>query len=418
MDIFDKIIPDAAPAPGQPSPTPVPGRASSPTATPQPSQSSPQSGDDVFGPITPAPDQGPINPNAPEALPAPPGDPLSRFGQGFWQNTGAALGDAGRAVWDLMNVAGGDKKDLDPQTKQIWSNIINAHQDQAQKAKDAWAHGKHVEAAGHALATVFPLVGPMAAQAGEHMGDFQPATFDKYGNVIQPGQGPDIAGGLGEGMGMIFPSVAARVPGAIGQVAKMIPSEARAGAAFDQVMGAARNVPIDVAAPGQVALNIQQLAKAGGAMPKVVRDFLNRVTDPKQPPLTFEQARDFYSNASRLSADEFNRLTPNMKRQVGNFRDALDNSLYKAAGQAGKADLYRSAMNEYRKSMGMQRFGREVKSVAKSEIGKGLGIGAGSLAAGYLYNKLWGKAQGGRIREYPSRESVLASLQQRTHGDR
>jgi hypothetical protein len=109
----------------------------------------------------------------------------------------------------------------------------------------------------------------------------------------------------------------------------MIPSEARAGAAFDQVMGAVRNVPIDVAAPGQVALNIQQLAKAGGAMPKVVRDFLNRVTDPKQPPLTFEPARDFYSNASRLSADEFDGLTPNMKRQVGNFRDALDNSLYK-----------------------------------------------------------------------------------------
>jgi hypothetical protein len=50
-------------------------------------------------------------------------------------------------------------------------NVGDAATEQAQKAKAAWDRGEHVEAAGHALAAVLPVVGPAAANAGEAIGE-------------------------------------------------------------------------------------------------------------------------------------------------------------------------------------------------------------------------------------------------------
>lgn len=62
---------------------------------------------------------------------------------------------------------------------------------------------------------------------------------------------------------------------------------------------------VDITAPGNKALEIVDYASSGGTMPKVVRDFIRRTTDPNQGSLTYEEARQFYSNASsRLSAEE------------------------------------------------------------------------------------------------------------------
>lgn len=136
--------------------------------------------------------------------------------------------------------------------------------------------------------------------------------------------------------------------GAGGRAARpLIPSSTRAGARFQEVMGATKNVPVNINDPGSVALRIQQLAERGATMPKVARDFLKRVTDPAKPPMVYEEARDFYHNISRLSADEFKRLTPVMKREVGNLRTALNRSIEGAAQQAGKLSEYQSAMREY-----------------------------------------------------------------------
>jgi hypothetical protein len=173
------------------------------------------------------------------------GNPIERFGQGLWSTTGAALGSAGKALWDLMNVAGGDKKSLDPETKQLWHGIIQSHQDQAQKAKDAWDQGNHTEAAGHALATILPLIGPAAAHAAERVGGSAP-VFDKYGNVIQPGQQPDVAGGLGETTGILGPSaVAAAVPKIVGGL-KVEPTLTPAGASAVQFADT-EGIPISAA---------------------------------------------------------------------------------------------------------------------------------------------------------------------------
>jgi hypothetical protein len=152
----------------------------------------------------------------------------------------------------------------------------------------------------------------------------------------------------------------AAIPSVVKGVRSQIPSMARAGVRFQEVMGAAKNVPVNVSDPGNVALRIQQLAERGGSMPKVARDFLRRVTDPTKPSMTYEEARDFYHNISRLSADEFNRLTPVMKREVGNLRVALNRSIEGAAQQAGKLAEYRAAMAEYARRAHVEELARDV----------------------------------------------------------
>jgi hypothetical protein len=92
---------------------------------------------------------------------------------------------------------------------------------------------------------------------------------------------------------------------------------------------------------------VRDLAQSGGSMPKVINDWLKRATDPKRPPMTYAEGRDFYSNSTRLSADEFNRLTPVMKAQIGQFTSALNRSLGQAATSVGKGELYSDSMAQY-----------------------------------------------------------------------
>jgi len=138
--------------------------------------------------------------------------------------------------------------------------------------------------------------------------------------------------------------------GHMGQRAMPGPTFARAKMGFQEVASKANPAVVDTAVPGNTALEIQKMAASGGSQPKVIRDFVSRVTDPNKPPLTFEEARKFYTNASRLSADESQRLTPDMKRMVGQFRADLDAEITKAAASQGKGPQYTQAMKDYRRA--------------------------------------------------------------------
>ena len=131
----------------------------------------------------------------------------------------------------------------------------------------------------------------------------------------------------------------------------MIPNAARAGEKFQEVMGAAKNVPIDVAEVGDVALRISKLAENGGSMPMSVRKLLYRLTDPKKGPLTYDDARDFASNISRLSVDEMKRIQPVVKREIAQLAAALNKANAEAAKLAGKGAEYKAAMREYARAM-------------------------------------------------------------------
>lgn len=175
----------------------------------------------------------------------------------------------------------------------------------------------------------------------------------------------------------------AGLPVVVKGVGKLLPSAKKAGQAFAEVSKAAGKLPVDVSAPGNVALETQRLAQSGGKMPKVMSDFLRRVTDPKKPPLTYDEARDFFSNATRLSIDELNRLTPVMKRQVAIFTDQLKSSTAKAAEQAGKVERFHFGMKEYSKAARIKDFSEEAKDLLMKKI---LPYGAAGAAWGAGYN--------------------------------
>ncbi len=175
----------------------------------------------------------------------------------------------------------------------------------------------------------------------------QPGLSDRAFTVAHEAMAPTNAaqtvGGLAE--------TAAEMAIPITKAAGLLPSTAKAGAKFQEVMGAAKNIPVDVNAPGEVALRIQQLAERGSSMPMAVNKFLRHITDPEKPAMTYEVARDFASNISRLSANEYQRLTPVVAREVAALRVTLNKAVAEAAGKAGKGKEYVAAMNEYAKAM-------------------------------------------------------------------
>lgn len=180
---------------------------------------------------------------------------------------------------------------------------------------------------------------------------------------------PQMAGGALE--------TAAELALPVTKAAEAVPSVERAGKAFQSVMSAAKNVPVDVNGPGQVALRIQQLSERGGSMPMAVRKLLARITEPNGAPFTYEEARDFASNISRLSANEYGRLTPVVAREVANLRVALNGAVADAAKQAGKLGEYRSAMREYAHAMRIRGAIESVAEGAKKSVPYATAAGAG-----------------------------------------
>jgi hypothetical protein len=162
-----------------------------------------------------------------------------------------------------------------------------------------------------------------------------------------------------------------------------IPSAARAGEKFQDVMGAARHVTLELAETGDAALRIMQLAERGASMPMAVRKLLVRMTDPKKGPMAYEEGRDFASTISRLSADEMKRLTPVVKREVANLSVALNKANALAARSVGKGEEFNAAMREYAKAMKLRSTLDAMISGAK----KGLPIATAAGAGAWLVNK-------------------------------
>lgn len=224
-----------------------------------------------------------------------------------------------------------------------------------------------LESAGHRVAGALPFIGPFAGQAGQAIG-----------------QDP-LRGGAELGTNFLMAGAVKNAPKFISSALDSIPTKAKAGALFNEAASAANPVPVDVTAPGNTALRIQEAAGRGGSMPKVVRDFINRATKPDSKPLTYEEARDFYQNASRLSANETQRLTPNQQRMVGQFARDLGDSISGAADQAGVKPQYQGAMQQYRQASKVQKALDTTKSYATNEIVKKLPW----LAAAYGAKKLF-----------------------------
>lgn len=165
---------------------------------------------------------------------------------------------------------------------------------------------------------------------------------------------PDsFSGTVGSALPVVGEMAIGGVPAARAGMAA-IPSATRAGAKFQDVMSAAKAIPIETKVVGDAALRVQQLADRGATMPQPVRKLLLRMTDPAKSPMAYEEARDFASNISRLSVNDFNRLSPVMAKEVASLRVALNEANAQAAKLAGKGAEYKAAMREYSRAMRLQ----------------------------------------------------------------
>lgn len=166
------------------------------------------------------------------------------------------------------------------------------------------------------------------------------------------------------------------------KAAKAVPSASRASRAIQAVTTAAKDAPVNIEGPGQVALRIQQLADRGGTMPRMVGKLLQRVTDPEKAPMAFEEGRDFYSNVSRLSADEYNRLTGPVKHEIGNLRATLHDALTGAADTVGAGKQYAGAVKEYAQAAKLTHYKDALLKFLIQKAAPAAGAG-GALGAAY-----------------------------------
>lgn len=200
----------------------------------------------------------------------------------------------------------------------------------------------------------------------------------------------DIVGGGMEAMTIPGLMVAPEAAGAAGN---MLPSTEKAGSLLQAVEKVAGHVELPhLNRPLAEAVRIRDMAKSGATMPKVVRNFLERASKPE--PLTYSEARKFYENATRVSFDEANRLTPKAKYMLGKFTKALDTSIHEAAASVGQGDAYAKAMKAYHSAARFRDFTTRVKTKAIPAAAKGAAYTAGAGAGYKLMEMLIGAPHG------------------------
>jgi uncharacterized protein YcfJ len=193
------------------------------------------------------------------------------------------------------------------------------------------------------------IAGPIGASAGGAFG----SAVGEAGRERAEGEKPS-------GEKQVKSALLGGLAGPAEELGAAIPLKSRAGKLLASVSEKAGNVPVDLDRSAEHLLRTKELADAGGSMPMSINKMLRRVTDPSKGPLTYSEARDFYSNITRLSADEMDRLTPVMKAQVGKVAAALKDDIGQAAAKVNKAADYYAGIREYAKAAQLQRAGERI----------------------------------------------------------
>ena len=123
----------------------------------------------------------------------------------------------------------------------------------------------------------------------------------------------------------------------------------------------ANNVPVRMKQTWPALDEFIKYAKSGGTQPKVITDMLARLDDlNKGSNMTYEEARRFYTNISRLSDAEMSTLNPNMRRLMGGVKEAFKKDIGDAAGRVEQAANYYKGLKEYAKAAKLEKAAGEM----------------------------------------------------------
>jgi len=116
------------------------------------------------------------------------------------------------------------------------------------------------------------------------------------------------------------PATEAGAEGASTVAGKVFGDAEKAGQLFEKAKGAVGGEAVPVTDEmSQAAMRASELAERGAkGLPRVISRFVQRVTDPNKPTIQWNEFRDFMSNVSRLSANEYNNMNPQMAAGVEN----------------------------------------------------------------------------------------------------
>lgn len=193
------------------------------------------------------------------------------------------------------------------------------------------------------------------------------------GNVI----GGALKAATIPGMVMAGPEVEA--------IGGLVPSTEKAAKILGDVAEHANNVPVQMKQTWPALDEFLKYAKSGGTQPKVITDLLARLDDLHKGPMTYEDARRFYTNISRLSDQEMSTLNPNMRRLMGGVKEAFKKDIGDAAGQVNQDANYYRGLKEYAKAAKLEKAAAEMWKWAVR-----LGGTAALGAAGYEGVKMAG----------------------------
>lgn len=129
-------------------------------------------------------------------------------------------------------------------------------------------------------------------------------------------------------------------------------------------------------------------------LPSVANKLVTRLTDLEKGPLTYTEARKFYSNMGDIATSERMAMNDKARRLLFGVQHALGETIADTAEQAGNLKQHLEAMREFAKGMSGQERIEALKSLL-ANYGKAAaasaGIGAGGAAGYEVWQALFGK---------------------------
>jgi hypothetical protein len=206
------------------------------------------------------------------------------------------------------------------------------------------------------------------------------------GNVagsLAVGEKPDLgeaatSGALGAGAVGLIGGAAKAVPA----ISRLIGGTEKASRLFNEVAIAAKDEPIQISDEVYDALkDIKQLKDTGARVPMAASKLANRLNNVDEE-LHWDEAKRFYSNISRLSANEYQSMAPQANAAVAKLARALGSDLNDAAASVDKGDEYRQAMQIWGTTRAWQKFSSNAWNFATDKAGAAL---AGAAGGGGMY---------------------------------
>jgi hypothetical protein len=199
-----------------------------------------------------------------------------------------------------------------------------------------------------------------------------------------------LTGGLLGGAGKLAGKVLAPFTDLEGNL--RIPSFSNAGKGFQEVSSVVAKHPVEMTdALSKSAFQVSQFARNGSQMPSPVSKFLERITDPDLPPLTYDDARQFYTNINKLTAADKMTTNPQMKMYISQLAHDLGDSIEATAARGGQQQTFVNSMKEWHDASRVDDAKEAIREHAVEALIKGAAGGAGAYGAAKIAKNVWDK---------------------------